>query len=416
MTQSPLVAAFRTLQLLAVDTPAGPLANCPVCDASLHLGDQSATCPKCNWTALGEPWEIAQLARAAVPTKAKRRQLKLDCDADYDSPPALPEELIPGILSAGSKMVLGGGSKSAKTWSLMHLGLALSTGQPWWGYKIPPKPRRVLYINLEIQREFFIKRINTIKEAMGIAGQPTLFSSMSLRGNCDDHSRLLPRLSEFLSDRKSNDWEAIFLDPLYKMLHGSESDQEYIAALVDSIERFGDRHNAATIYGAHYAKGDAFAKSPMDRIAGSGVIGRDADTLVMVTRMPDDPDVFVQDTIVRNFAPMPQRSLRYIYPLMSHEPGLSCQPHANGGVSVKSTAAREAKSNVPSPVVVANVLRGLGGEAPAGDRMSTALVHKVKEACWGVSQRDAITAVALAEGITIEYTGIKSNKGTYILK
>jgi RecA-family ATPase len=211
-------------------------------------------------------------------------------------------------------MVLGGGSKSAKTWSLMHLGLALSTGQPWWGYKIPPKPRRVLYINLEIQREFFIKRINTIKEAMGIAGHPTLFSSMSLRGNCDDHTRLLPRLSEFLSDRKSNDWEAIILDPLYKMLHGSESDQEYIAALVDSIERFGDRHNAATIYGAHYAKGDAFAKSPMDRIAGSGVIGRDADTLIMVTRMPDDPDVFVQDTIVRNFAPEPQRNLRYIHP------------------------------------------------------------------------------------------------------
>ena len=101
---------------------------------------------------------------------------------------------------------------------------------------------------------------------------------------------------------------------------------------------------------------------------------------------------------------------------MRHEPSLSCQPHANEGVSVKSNGVREVKLNVPSPVAVAGVLSSLGGFAPAGTRMSSALVHKVREAISGVSRDAALKAVNLAEGITIQYTGTKFDKGTYILK
>jgi len=51
------------------------------------------------------------------------------------SRPIAPPELISGILHQGSKMVLGGGSKSYKTWALIDLGLSVASGTAWWGFR-----------------------------------------------------------------------------------------------------------------------------------------------------------------------------------------------------------------------------------------------------------------------------------------
>lgn len=43
-----------------------------------------------------------------------------------DKNPPKPPQLIKGIMHQGSKMVLGGGSKSYKTWSLLDLGISVA--------------------------------------------------------------------------------------------------------------------------------------------------------------------------------------------------------------------------------------------------------------------------------------------------
>jgi len=414
---SPLVAAFLTLDLTASDTPVGPKALCPACGSLLRLGTKAVVCPDCRFQAVGEPWEIAKLARAAVPPPPpapKSFPYVIDRNEAFDDPPDLPEELVPGLLSRGNKMVLGGGSKSGKTWSLIHLALCMATGTPWWGYPITRR-RRVLYLNLEIQRPYFIQRVNVLKVAMGIEG-PVDLDVIHLRGLCDDHCRLLPNISEFLQSTENSIYDAITLDPLYKMLHGSESDQEYVSALVDSIERFGERHEAATIYGAHFPKGDAFEKAPMDRIAGSGVIARDADVISIVTKVPEEADLFVNDTILRNFAPVASRGLRWAYPLMVPENAPLRDPGANSRGHGQSTTRPTRKPVVPTPEDVAAVLRQVGGTAPAGDRLTTSLVFRLREMVPGTNERDARTAIAQAEGVTIQYTGTKARKETYTLK
>ena len=60
-----------------------------------------------------------------------------------------PETLIEGMLHRGGKMLLGGGSKAFKSWSLIDLALSLHAGVPWWGQQC--KMARVLFINFEIQ-------------------------------------------------------------------------------------------------------------------------------------------------------------------------------------------------------------------------------------------------------------------------
>jgi len=48
------------------------------------------------------------------------------------SPPVAPPQIIEGILHQGCKMILGGTSKSNKSWGLLDLALSVASGQPWW--------------------------------------------------------------------------------------------------------------------------------------------------------------------------------------------------------------------------------------------------------------------------------------------
>src|SRR5207253_1267078 len=75
----------------------------------------------------------------------------------------LPDDVISGVLHRGGKMVCGGASKSNKTWLLMDTAVSVATGSDWLG-NFQTKRGRVLFINLEIQRPFFAKRLRTICE------------------------------------------------------------------------------------------------------------------------------------------------------------------------------------------------------------------------------------------------------------
>src|ERR1700676_2358407 len=84
-----------------------------------------------------------------------------------------PAELVHGILHRGSKMVIGGGSKSFKTWSLIDLAISVATGAPWWGFET--EQGRVLYVNFEIQDFFFAERIWRVTEAKDRQLDPNQF-------------------------------------------------------------------------------------------------------------------------------------------------------------------------------------------------------------------------------------------------
>ena len=57
------------------------------------------------------------------------------------SPPEVPPEIIGGILHQGCKMVLGGTSKSNKSWCLLDLAISVASGQEWWGRRCERRPK-----------------------------------------------------------------------------------------------------------------------------------------------------------------------------------------------------------------------------------------------------------------------------------
>lgn len=74
--------------------------------------------------------------------------------------PAPPPQIIEGILHQRCKMVLGGTSKSNKSWCLLDLALSVASGQPWWGRPCARLP--VVYINFELHDWAVAQRLNAL--------------------------------------------------------------------------------------------------------------------------------------------------------------------------------------------------------------------------------------------------------------
>ena len=60
-----------------------------------------------------------------------------------ETAPDAPPQIIGGILHQGCKMILGGTSKSNKSWCLLDLDVSVASGEKWWSrrgwWRITPR-------------------------------------------------------------------------------------------------------------------------------------------------------------------------------------------------------------------------------------------------------------------------------------
>ena len=228
----------------------------------------------------------------------------------------LPPDVIEGILHRGAKMVLGGATKSYKTWTLIDLAVSVATGAEWFsGY--PTTRGRVLYINLELQKGWFTKRIRTVCDERQLTLESGYLKVWNLRGHAADLSDLRSLLLRGIG---SNEFVLVIIDPIYKMLgRRDENKAGDIASLLNEIEQLAVKTGAAVAFGAHYSKGNQSAKESIDRIGGSGVFARDPDSILNFTKHEQD-NCFVVEATLRNHPQMDPFVVRWEYPLMCVDP------------------------------------------------------------------------------------------------
>ena len=226
-----------------------------------------------------------------------------------------PKDLVPLLIHQGAKVVIGGGSKSYKTWLLTHLALCVANGLPWLGFETTKG--RVLYINLEIQRYFFRERLAEISKVTGggVAG----IDVWNLRGYAADISLLITEILEMVG----NKYDMIIVDPIYKVLGArDENAAGDISGLLNELEKLAVQSGAAVVYGAHFSKGNQAGKESIDRIGGSGVYGRDPDTILTMTRHEED-DAFTVEPTLRNHPPVASFVVRWRFPTMQRDASLN---------------------------------------------------------------------------------------------
>jgi hypothetical protein len=252
------------------------------------------------------------------------------------TPMTPPPELVHGLLHQGGKMVLGGGSKTFKTWTLTDLALAVAMGEPWLSFKTTKG--RVLFLNFEIQPCFFQQRIKAVTHEKRIELTPGHFDLWNLRGHCASYRELIPKVIERI---KGEGYALTISDPIYKMYgDADENSASDVARLLNAVEGLTVDTGAAVVFGAHYAKGNASGKETIDRISGSGVFIRDPDTVLNFTRH-EEKDAFTVEATLRNFKSVEPFVVRWQYPLMRRaddlDPAKLKQPK---GRPTKHTAAK----------------------------------------------------------------------------
>jgi len=158
---------------------------------------------KCNYDRITDQSEVNG-SRELPPILTMRQS--------YANPAKDRPEIIKGILRQECKMTLGGKSKARKTWQLINLALCLVTGEVWLG-QFECNRTKVLYINFELHRDTFDKRVHAIAEAMELGPERYMdnLSQWGLRGYAAGADVLMPEIIDLIQNEK---FGVVIFDPL----------------------------------------------------------------------------------------------------------------------------------------------------------------------------------------------------------
>jgi len=229
-----------------------------------------------------------------------------------EAAPAPPPQIIEGVLHQGCKMILGGTSKSNKSWCLLDLAVSVASGEKWWGRRCTKMP--VVYINFELHVWAIAQRLNALCAARPeCSGIEDTLHVWNLRGHNADLTILRPKLEEQLARYQ---FGLIILDPAYKVLGDrDENANGEIAGLMNELEALAKNSGAAVIVAHHFAKGDSAAKEAMDRMSGAGAWARDPDSILVLTPH-EEQGCFTVTSILRNLPQLPEFVVEWDYPVM----------------------------------------------------------------------------------------------------
>ena len=267
--------------------------------------------------------------------------------------PPLKSELIDGVLRKGHKLLLAGPSKAGKSFALIELCVCIAAGKPWLG-RFHCEQGKVLYINLELDKASCLHRFKDVCDALEFS-QDDLQCLHNIRVW---HLRGYPVSWEHFLDLvcrrvKKRGFDAVIIDPFYKLNAGCENNAQSIAQFCNGIDRIAAAADSAVIYCHHHSKGDQSWKSSMDRASGSGVFARDVDALLDITELELPPDrrrdgvtAWRIEGTLREFASFDPVDVWFNYPIhvLEHfDPAENVAPHAQLPAHQRAMNARKPK-------------------------------------------------------------------------
>lgn len=269
------------------------------------------------------------------------------------NPPALRDPLIDGILRQGHKMLMSGPSKAGKSMNLMQLAICIAEGVPWLNFQV--KKGRILYVNLEIDDASFYNRFHDLYQAMNITPKHLDdIRTLSFRGYALPLNELVPIL---LKRMQGTSFDAVILDPIYKVMMGDENNASDMGKFSNQFDRICNETGASMIYCHHHSKGAQGAKKAIDRASGSGVFARDPDAIIDLIELEMTNDIknnicdgkasaWRMEGTLREFAPFDPLDIWFDYPLhYVDKTGSLSSVHPQG--SQLANLSRSSKNTTP---------------------------------------------------------------------
>lgn len=215
--------------------------------------------------------------------------------------PPEPEQIIKKIIDVGDKLSIIGSSKQRKSFFLLQLCLCIASGKSFLSWQIP-KPRSVVYVQLEIKAEHFHKRMTNLCHAANINTRDIQDRLHIINGRGLGLSGA-EGINRILTAVEGMNPEVIVIDPLYKIAEGTENAAEDMKSILSLFDQLSADTGAAIIFVHHDAKGTPGDRDIRDRGAGSNVLSRDYDACISLSAHAQNEDAMVVDILLRNYAP-----------------------------------------------------------------------------------------------------------------
>lgn len=243
-----------------------------------------------------------------------------------------PVQIVEGFLCEEAKMVIGGSSKTYKTWLTMDLALSVATGAPFLGHAC--HRRNVLYVNFELKESTFKKRIQAVTHAKNLLLDYQQFYHLSLRGRVAKlkSSEIVDKIIALALDKRCS---VVVVDPIYKLnTQGTdENSAGQQTVFLNELDRITTEAKCSLVFDDHFSKGNQSDKDPLDAIRGSSAKGGDVDAAFIIRKHTQDGS-FSVDVVHRELPPMDPFVITWNYPLfhMEHslDPGDMKQPNRGG--------------------------------------------------------------------------------------
>jgi len=316
--------------------------------------------------------------------------------------PAMRAPVIDGMLREGETMNVISAPKIGKSWLVIDLALAISTGRPWLG--IPCVKGDVLIVDNELHGETSANRIPKVIQARQIPFDDVAdhIHVLNLRGRLRDLYALGPYFQQFKRGR----YKAVILDAFYRFLpaQSDENDNGTMANLYNYLDACADAMQSCFILIHHTSKGNQSAKDVTDVGAGAGAQSRATDTH-LVLRHHEEKDVVVMDAAVRSWPPRQPRCLRWAYPVWHPDDAL------DPALLRQEGKRRPMTPNDGAEDIVTWTPETFATEFIAEEPRSEARIHEYAEQS-GLSMRRVKRLLELAEEENLVYRWIIGQRKT----
>lgn len=180
---------------------------------------------------------------------------------------------------------------SYKSFLLTHLALHLASGRPWLGWVIP-RPRRVLYIDEDMNVTTADRRVRRMAAGMGLDSDlPLRFARLGLRITDYSPRRLIQCLQtwRFVPD-------VVIIETMRRVLVGDENHNADVSRMWGNLLTL-TMEGWTVILSHHMSKGSPESPRPLrDRQSGGTAILSDVDCGFAVTRQGHSNSVDVTQT------------------------------------------------------------------------------------------------------------------------
>lgn len=220
---------------------------------------------------------------------------------------ALPEEepdwMVDQLFTVGSNGWVAAEPKVGKSWVVLELAYALSTGMPFLGRFSVKQPRVVLYVQEEDSLQRVLRRLKMIirGDASRVAPPDSHFRWSIRAGFRLDNIAWLVKLEQDIMEYRA---EIVILDVFNRLHESDENKQAEMTAILNNLTRLTQAHGCSFIIVHHNRKpqqGNEARGNQMMR--GSGVLAgwsecslylrrsKEKDTIIVTPESKDAPEM-----------------------------------------------------------------------------------------------------------------------------